>query len=91
MPWFSRLTSAFDPRSAPPLAWLLVGVVLARGRRTMTSWVRVAGLSDEDRTCYITVAAAGARTARMAHEVVEPPAAGAARIKFALDDTSAPR
>ena len=27
--WFSRLASALDPRSAPRLAWLLVGAVLA--------------------------------------------------------------
>jgi len=38
--WFSRVASALDPRSAPRLAWLLVGVVLARGRRTVTSWIR---------------------------------------------------
>src|SRR3954449_5210884 len=80
--WFSRLASALDPRSAPRLAWLLVGAVLARRRRTLTSWVRAAGLSDEYRPCYATVAAAGARTdriaARLAHEVVKPLVAGAA-------------
>jgi hypothetical protein len=64
--WFSRLASALDTRSAPRLAWLLVGAVLARGRRTVTSWVRAAGLSDEYRPCYTTVAAAGRRTDRMA-------------------------
>lgn len=93
--WFSRLASALDPRSAPRLAWLLVGAVLARGRRTVTSWVRAAGLSDEYRPCYATVAAAGARTdriaARLAHEVVKPLVAGAARLTFALDDTPTPR
>ena len=53
--WFSRLASALDPRSAPRLAWLLVGAVLARGRRTVTSWIRAAGLSGEYRPCYTTV------------------------------------
>src|SRR3954449_9946881 len=80
--WFSRLASALDPRSAPRLAWLFVGAVLARGRRAVTRWVRAAGLSDEYRRCYATVAAAGARTdriaARLAHEVVKPLVAGAA-------------
>ena len=93
--WFSRLASALDPRSAPRLAWLLVGAVLAHGRRTVTSWVRAAGLSNEYRRCYTTVAAAGARTdriaARLAHEVVKPLVAGAARLTFALDDTPTPR
>src|SRR5438270_1437840 len=53
--WFSRLASALDPRSAPRLAWLFVGAVLARGRRTVTSWIRAAGLSGEYRRCYTTV------------------------------------
>jgi hypothetical protein len=93
--WFSRLASALDPRSAPRLAWLFVGAVLARGRRTVTSWVRAAGLSDEYRPCYTTLAAVGRRTDRMAarhaHEVVKPLVAGAARLTFALDDTPTPR
>jgi DDE superfamily endonuclease len=93
--WFLRLASALDPRSAPRLAWLLVGAVLARGRRTVTSWIRAAGLSAEYRPCYTTVAAAGKRTdlaaARLAHEVVKPLVAGADRLTFALDDTPTER
>jgi hypothetical protein len=92
---FSRLASVLDPRSAPRLAWLLVGAVLARGRRTVTSWTRAAGLSGEFRPCYTTVAAVGRRTdgmaARLVHEVVKPLVAGAARLTFALDDTPTPR
>ena len=49
--WFSALTAALDPRSAPRLARLLVGAILARGRRTVTSWIRAAGLSGEYRPC----------------------------------------
>jgi hypothetical protein len=93
--WFSVLASALDPRSAPRLAWLLVGAVLARGRRTVTSWIRAAGLSREYRPCYTTVAAAGKRAdsiaARLAHEVVKPLVAGSARLVFALDDTPTAR
>jgi hypothetical protein len=93
--WFSRLASALDPRSAPRLAWLLVGAVLARGRRTVTSWIRAAGLSGEYRPCYTTVAAAGKRTdlmaAHLGHAVVKPLVAGAPRLTFALDDTPTER
>src|SRR4051812_20949830 len=93
--WFSRLASALDPRSAPRLAWLLAGAVLARGRRTVTSWIRAAGLSREYRPCYTTVAAAGKKTdliaAHLAHEVVKPLVAGADRLTFALDDTPTER
>jgi hypothetical protein len=93
--WFSRLASALDPRSAPRLAWLFVGAVLARGRRTVTSWIRAAGLSDDYRPCYTTVAAAGKKSdliaAHLAHGVVKPLVAGADRLTFALDDTQTER
>ncbi len=93
--WFSALAAALDPRSAPRLAWLLVGAVLARGRRTVTSWIRAAGLSREYRPCYTAVAAAGKRAdaiaARLVHGVVKPLVAGAARLTLALDDTPTER
>ena len=93
--WFSALAAALDRRSAPRLAWLLVGAILARGRRTVTSWIRAAGLSREYRHCYTTVSAAGKRAdsiaARLAHEVVRPLVSDAARLVFALDDTPTER
>ncbi len=80
--WLPALTAVLDPRSAPRLAWLFVGAILARGRRTVTSWIRAAGLSSEYRRCYTAVAAAGRRTdllaARLAHEAVKPLVADAA-------------
>src|SRR6184192_1434166 len=88
--WFPRLASALDPRPAPRLAWLLVGAVLAGGRRTVTSWVRAAGPRAACRPCSTTAAAAGKRdltAAHPAHEVVEPLVAGADRLTFAPDDT----
>ncbi len=93
--WFSALATALDPRSAPRLAWLFVGAVLARGRRTVTGWIRAAGLSNEYRPCYTTVAAAGKRTdsiaARLLYGVVKPLVADTTRLTFALDDTPTER
>src|SRR5215216_2244728 len=89
--WFSRLASALDPRSAPRLALLFFGAVLARGRRTVTSWIRAAGLSAQFRPCYTTVSAVGKRTdlmaAHLAHEAVKLLVAGTERLTFVLDDT----
>jgi hypothetical protein len=42
---FSALAAVLHPRSAPRLVLLFVGAVLARGRRTVTAWIRAAGLS----------------------------------------------
>ena len=93
--WFSVLAAALDPRSAPRLALLFLGAVLARGRRTVTSWIRAAGLGGEYRRCYTTVSAAGKRAdliaAHLAHAVVKPLVADAARLTFALDDTPTER
>lgn len=89
------LAAALDPRSAPRLALLFLGAVLARGRRTVTSWIRPAGLSEEFRPCYTTVSAAGRRAdgvaACLVHEVLKPLLAGMSRLVFALDDTPTPR
>ena len=93
--WFSRLASALDPRSAPRLARLLLGAVLARGRRTVTSWIRAAGLSDRYQPCYTTVAAAGKRadlaSARLLNDAVRPLVADQERLTLALDDTPTQR
>ena len=93
--WFSALAHALDPRSAPRLACLFLGTILARGRRTLSSWIRAAGLSDQFRCCYTTVAAAGKRTQRIAtslfRELVKPLVAGASRLVLAIDDTPTPR
>ena len=93
--WFSRLASALDRRSAPRLVLLFLGAVLAWGRRTVTSWIRAAGLSDQFRPCYTTIAAAGKRADRIAAfltlAAIKPLVADAARLMLALDDTPTPR
>src|SRR4051812_19025919 len=93
--WFSWLAAALDRRSAPRLALLLLGAVLARGRRTVTSWIRAAKLSDQFSPCYTAVAAAGKRADRIARrlltEVVGPLVADAGRLTLALDDTPTQR
>src|SRR5512135_3816362 len=93
--WFSRLASALDRRSAPRLALLFLGAILALGRRTVTTWIRAAGLSGEFRPCYTAVAAAGKQAdhvaARLALAAVKPLVAGAERLTLALDDTPTER
>jgi hypothetical protein len=93
--WFSRLAAALDRRSAPRLALLLFGAVLARGRRTVTTWIRSAKLGDQFQSCYIAVASAGKRTdiiaRRLLLEVIRPLLKGATRLTLALDDTPTKR
>ena len=93
--WFSQLARALDPRSAPRLAALFLGAVVARGLRTVTSWIRAARLSEDFRRCYWTVAAAGKRCDSVAThlvcDVVNPMLDGDKRVTLALDDTPTER
>ena len=93
--WFARLASALDRRSALRLALLFLGAVLARGRRTVTSWIRAAGLSDQFRPSDTAVAAAGKKAGMIAADlvlaVVRPLVGGAERLTLALDDTPTKR
>ncbi|MCA1836780.1 MAG: transposase [Actinobacteria bacterium] len=94
-PWFSTLAKALDPRSAARLACLFVGVILARGRKTISQWIRAAQLSQAFRCCYTTVAAAGKRSQLIATyllvELIKPLLANTARIVVTIDDTPTPR
>ena len=93
--WFSALAKALDPRSGRRRAALLLGLILARGRRTVSSWVRAAGLSNQYRRCYATAAAVGRRTehvaTRLLLELIKPSVADVARVVLALDDTPTQR
>src|SRR5512144_1475275 len=93
--WSSRLASALDPRSARRLVRLRLGAVLARGRRTVTGWIRAAGLSGRYQACYTAVAAAGKRAdlaaARLFNDAVRPLVSDRPRITLALDDTPTER
>ena len=74
---------------------LIPGAVLARGRRTVTSWIRAAGLSNQFRPCYTTVAAAGKKADEIAAQLllaaVKPLIAESQRLTIALDDTPTQR
>jgi len=94
---FSCFASALDRRSALRLPLLLFGALLARGRRTVTSWFRAAGISDDFRPSYNTLWAIGRRcgdvAARLLCRVVKPLLLRFAgeQLLFAIDDTPTKR
>jgi hypothetical protein len=90
---FSRLAAALDPRSALRLPTLLVGLLLAKGRRTCTSWFRAAGITDDFRRAYNVLGSCGRRAERLAVcllPVVDPLLQGD-RLVVAFDDTPTQR
>src|SRR5215831_18854965 len=63
---FLDLAHWLDRRSAARLPLLLAGALFARGRRTVTSWSRAAGIAGDFRPAYATVCAAGREVDHMA-------------------------
>src|SRR5947209_6466997 len=67
---FASLARWLDKRTAARLPLLLAGVLLARGCRTVTSWFRAAGITDDFRQSYVAVCAVGREADHMALSVV---------------------
>src|SRR5687767_5304956 len=90
---FAALASWLDHRTAARLPLLLVGLLFARGRRTVTSWFRAAGITDEFRPAYTTVCAVGREVRPMALTTLSPvkPLLSTRRLTVAIDDTPTPR
>jgi DDE superfamily endonuclease len=94
---FFALASTLDRRSAPLLTLLLLGALLARGRRTVTSWFRPVGITDNFRRAYNALGAAGRRCPQIATRllcaVLKPliRLVRGDRLLFAIDDTPSKR
>lgn len=95
--WFSQLVGALDRRSAPRLSLLLEGALFARGRRTVTSWFRAAGITGDFRRAYHALWAAGRQANALAYRLLGcgllplMRQASGDHLLFALDDTPTPR
>jgi len=91
--WFAQLASCLQRRSQDRLVRLLLGILFACRRRTVTAWFRAAGITDDFRQGYTTVWAVGRRASLLATQVFRavqtrlPPG----RLLVAIDDTPTPR
>jgi hypothetical protein len=90
---FYALAHCLDRRLHGRFPQLLVGVLFARGRRTVTAWFRAAGITDAYRQGYRTLAAAG-RQAELLSSCLLPVVRHLQPgdcLTVALDDTPTPR
>jgi hypothetical protein len=94
---FDDLCAALDRRSAPRLFLLLCGALFARGRRTVTSWFRAAGITTDFRPAYNALWAAGRHAEALAYRLLclalKPLMRRVADdyLLFAIDDTPTAR
>lgn len=90
---FGELAHWLQKRSAVRLPLLLMGMLFARGRRTITSWLRAAGIAEDYRPAYTTVCAVGRHTTAMAVTTLYTikPLLGQGRLRVAIDDTPTSR
>jgi hypothetical protein len=90
---FCRLATALDARSALRLPTLLVGLLLAKGRRTCTSWFRASGIQDDFRPAYNVVGSCGRRVEPLAVRLLPTldPLLEGGRLLAAIDDTPTKR
>lgn len=94
--WFLLLAQLLDARQHDRCLLLLMGMLFARGRRTVTTWLRAGGLSPHFRPCYYLLGSLGRRTDRIARallqQILVPLLVGSQpRLLFGLDDTPTAR
>lgn len=92
--WVDLLSPALDSRTAWRLPIVLAGLLLARGRRTVTTWLRAQGILDDFDDYYYFLASLGRKIEPLATRLfqlllLKLPLGE--RIVLALDDTPTPR
>ena len=60
--WVVALCSVLHQRSAWRLAVIFAGIMFAKGRKTITSWLRAAGISQQYKAFYYFIGSIGRKT-----------------------------
>jgi DDE superfamily endonuclease len=68
--WSAWLAAGLDARNRWRLPVLLAGILFARGRRTVTTWLRAAGVSDDFDDYYYFLARVGRKSESLATRLV---------------------
>jgi hypothetical protein len=92
--WVAALASPLHRRLAWRLPTVVVGILMAHGRRTAAGWWRAAGVGRRFRSYYYFLDSVGRKAAepaavtlRIVNQRIEP----AGRLTFAIDDTPTKR
>src|SRR5262245_48585219 len=93
--WVEWLASGLHGRSRWRLLVVLLGMLFAAGRRTISSWLRAAGVSTDYVDYYYFIGSVGRKTetvaSRLFERMLRTIAADDERVLLALDDTPTKR
>lgn len=95
--WTRSLSAGLDRRSQKYLPNIVIGMFLASGRRTVSSWLRAAGVSDDWQHHYDFLQSLGRRAERVATELLLlavkqiPVSHVGPYVKLAIDDSPTKR
>jgi len=95
--WCENLTTALDRRSRKYFATLVLGMVLASGRRTVSSWLRAAGVSEDWQDHYYFLQTVGRNARHLATKLLHlavrqiPLSHVGEFVKLAIDDSPTKR
>ena len=92
--WVGTLAEPLHGRNAWRLQRLVVGLILAQGRRTVTSWFRAAGITHGYRSYYYFLAALGLKVQAIGLSLLDLTTQQVPitqRLTLALDDTPTKR
>lgn len=88
--WIDRMSCLLDRRNAWRLYPIFVGALFAAGRRTVSSWLRTAGVSNDYKDFYYFLYSVGRKAEMVAGgllNLVRTRVAPDGRVRLALDDT----
>jgi len=92
--WIGSLSKLLDERNAFRLLPVVAGIVFGQGRRTVSSWFRAAGISDDYEDYYYFISTLGRKTkslaTRLLYLIMERIRLGD-RVLLVLDDSPTKR
>ena len=95
--WITTLAAVLDARQRARFVQLCTGLLFARGRRTVTSWLRGCGVGRDFKRYYYLLGSVGRKTLPIAAALLRivlrkvPGDAPGAPLVFAIDDSPTKR
>ena len=95
--WIDLLSTGLDRRSRKYLPTIVLGMLLGSGRRTVSSWLRAAGVSEDWQDHYYFLQTLGRSAGRVAFELLQlavkqvPVSHVGPYVKLAIDDSPTKR